>query len=334
MTIRIGLIGTGIMGADHAHTIVTGVGGAELVAIHDADRERAQTVARACGAAIRVTTTADELIADRAVDAVLVASPDETHASLAIACIEAGKPVLVEKPLASTLDECRAVISAEMKSGRRLVQVGFMRRFDPGYLAMKDVVAQNRLGAPLFFHCVHRNAGAADYMTSELVIANSAVHEMDIARFLLAEEFASAMVISPRPSRNAPKRQPQLIVLETRSGVVIDVEAFVDATYGYDVRGELVCEEGSVTLTPGSAVTTRAAGQHASPIEADWRARFNTAYRDQIAAWVDSVGGGEPRGASAWDGYAASVTAAACLEAWRTRTKVEVKVDEAPELYR
>jgi myo-inositol 2-dehydrogenase/D-chiro-inositol 1-dehydrogenase len=334
MTIRIGLIGAGIMGADHARTIVTGVGGAELVAIHDADRERAQSVARACGGAIRVAATADELIADPAIDAVLIASPDETHAPLTIACIEAGKPVLVEKPLASTLDECRSVIAAEMKIGRRLVQVGFMRRFDPGYLAMKEVVTQERLGAPLFFHCVHRNAVAADYMTSELVIVNSAVHEMDIARFLLAEEFASATVISPRPSRNAPKRQPQLIVLETRSGIVIDVEAFVDATYGYDVRGELVCEDGTVTLTPASAVMTRAAGQHASSIEADWRARFKAAYRDQIAAWVDSVGGAEPRGASAWDGYAASVTAAACVEAWRTRRRVEIRAEEAPEFYR
>ena len=83
------------------------------------------------------------------------------------------------------LDECRAVISAEMKGGRRLIQVGFMRRFDPGYLAMKEALAQNRLGAPLFFHCVHRNAVGPEYLTSELVIANSAVHEIDIARFLL-----------------------------------------------------------------------------------------------------------------------------------------------------
>jgi myo-inositol 2-dehydrogenase/D-chiro-inositol 1-dehydrogenase len=209
-----------------------------------------------------------------------------------------------------------------------------MRRFDPGYLAMKEIVAGGRLGAPLFFHCVHRNAVAPGYMTSELVIANSAIHEMDIARFVLGEEVAAATVISPRASRKMPERQPQLIVLETRSGIVVDIEAFVDASYGYDVRGELVCEEGAVELTPVSAVATRGGGQHAFTIEADWRARFKTAYRDQITAWVDSIRSGRPAGSSAWDGYAASVTAAACIEAWRTRRRVEVEVGDPPDLYR
>jgi myo-inositol 2-dehydrogenase/D-chiro-inositol 1-dehydrogenase len=173
LTVRIGLIGAGIMGADHARTIVFGVGGAELAAIHDEDMDRARSVAQACGDA-RAVETAEALIADPNIDAVLVCSPDQTHASLAVACIEAGKPVLVEKPIASTLEDCRAVISAEIKGGRRLVQVGFMRRFDPGYLAMKDVLDQSPLGAPLFFHCVHRNAVGREYLTSELVIANSA----------------------------------------------------------------------------------------------------------------------------------------------------------------
>ncbi len=125
-----------------------------------------------------------------------------------------------------------------------------MRRFDPGYLAMKDALAQDRLGAPLFFHCVHRNAVGPEYLTSELVIANSAVHEIDIARFLLEEEFAWVTVTSPRASMRAPSRRPQFIVLETRGGVVVDVEVFVDATYGYEVKGEMVCEAGAVMLAP------------------------------------------------------------------------------------
>jgi myo-inositol 2-dehydrogenase/D-chiro-inositol 1-dehydrogenase len=333
LTIRIGLIGAGIMGADHARTICRDVGGAELAAIHDADRDRASAVARSCRGDARMAATAAELIADPKIDAVLIASPDQTHAALAIACVEAGKPVLVEKPLASTLEECRAVIAAEMKSGHRLVQVGFMRRFDPGYLAMKEVLAQNRLGAPLFLHCVHRNAVAPDYLTSELVIANSAVHEIDIARFLLEEEFAAANVISPHASRKAPGRQPQLIVLETQGGVVVDIEAFVDASYGYEVKGELVCEEGAVRLAPSPAITTREAGQETFPVEPDWRTRFKTAYREQIAAWVGSIRSGEPKGSSAWDGYAASVTAAACIEAWRSRTRTQVTIPNRPEFY-
>lgn len=321
------------MGADHARTIASGVGGAELAAIHDQDPDRARHVAESCGGA-RVVDTAEQLIADPSVDAVLVCSPDPTHASLAIASIEAGKPVLVEKPLASTLDDCRAVVSAEMKGGRRLVQVGFMRRFDPGYLAMKEVLAQGRLGAPLFLHCVHRNAVGPDYLTSELVIANSAVHEIDIARFLLDDEFAAVTVVSPRASRKAPQRQPQFIVLETRSGVVVDIEAFVDASYGYEVKGELVCESGAITLTPHPGITTREAGQETFPVESDWRARFKAAYRDQLTGWVDAIRGGKPRGSSAWDGYAASLTAAACLDAWRARARTPVTLADRPDFYR
>ena len=333
MTIRIGLIGAGVMGADHARTIVSYGGGAELVAVHDADTARAKAAAKACGDA-RVVETAEALIADPDIDAVLVSSPDPTHAPLAIACIEAGKPALVEKPIASTLNEGRAVVAAEMKGGRRLIQVGFMRRFDPGYLAMKEALAEGRLGVPLFFHCVHRNAVGPDYLTSEMVIANSAVHEIDIARFLLEEEFAWATVRSPRASRRAPGRQPQFIVLETKSGVVVDIEAFVDAAYGYDVRGEMVCETGAITLAPGPAVVTREAGHETFPVEPDWRDRFRAAYREQMACWINSLRGGAPRGSSAWDGYAASVTAAACLDAWRSGSRTAVTLAETPEFYR
>ena len=332
MTVRIGLIGAGVMGADHARTIASSVGGAELAIVSDKDIYRARSVAQSCGDA-RVVETADELIADPKIDAVLVASPDETHASLALACIRAGKPALVEKPLGSTLDECRAVISAEIKGGRRLIQVGFMRRFDPGYLAMKEALAQKRLGAPLFFHCVHRNAVGPEYLTSERVIANSAVHEIDIARFLLDEEFAWVAVTSSRASIRAPRRQPQFIVLETRDGVVVDVEVFVDATYGYEVRGEMVCEAGAMTLAPNPAITTREAGRETFIVEPDWRARFKTAYREQIAGWVDSIRSGKPRGSSAWDGYAASVTADACLDAWRSRSRTKVTLADSPDFY-
>jgi myo-inositol 2-dehydrogenase/D-chiro-inositol 1-dehydrogenase len=333
MTVRIGLIGAGIMGADHARTIASGVGGAVLAAVQDKDRTRAEAVARSCGDA-RVLETPGQVIADPGVDALLVCSPDATHAPLAIASIAAGKPVLVEKPLAASLDECRAVIAAEMRAGRRMVQVGFMRRFDPGYLAMKEVVDQNRFGPPLFLHCQHRNAVGPDYLTSDLVIANSAVHEIDIARFVLGDEFAAVAVTSPRASSKAPGRQPQFIVLETRGGVVVDVEAFVDAGYGYEVKGELVCETGAVTLAPGPAVTTRAAGVESYPVEADWRARFRTAYRDQLIAWVGAIAAGTSVGSSAWDGYAASATAEACLTAWRTHARTPVALEPVPASYR
>jgi myo-inositol 2-dehydrogenase/D-chiro-inositol 1-dehydrogenase len=332
MSVAIGVIGCGVMGADHARLLSAGGSGGRLVAVHDADASRAAAIA-AGSKETRVIDTALGLIADSAVDAVLIASPDETHAALTIACIEAGKHVLCEKPLAATLDDCRAVVAAEIRAGRRLVQVGFMRRFDPGYRAMKRSLGGAQLGRPLFLHCVHRNAVAPPYISSDMIIANSSVHEIDIARYLLGEEFAEVTVISARPSSLAPARRPQLIVLETASGVVVTVEAFLDAQYGYDVRAELVCESGTVSLAPNPSVAQRHAGQDGFAVEADWRARFADAYREQLAGWVSAIESGTAAGSSAWDGYAASATASAALAALASGRRTLVDMDEKPAFY-
>ena len=136
MTIRVGLIGAGIMGADHAKILSRDLPGVTLQYVCDADGLRAKSVADANGA-IHAVTDPLAVIAGKDVDAVLIASPDHTHAALTKACIELGKPVLCEKPLSPNSAECLDVIAAEVKAGRRLVQVGFMRRFDPAYVEMK-----------------------------------------------------------------------------------------------------------------------------------------------------------------------------------------------------
>ena len=207
------------------------------------------------------------MIADPGVDAVIIASPDKTHAPLTLASIAAGKPALCEKPMAASLDEARAVLSAEIEGGRPLVQIGFMRRFDPGYRAMRAAVASESLGRPLFLHCVHRNAVGPDYVTSDLVLANSCVHEIDISRFVLGENHARVRVVRARASRRAAKRQPLFMILETESGVVVSVEAFLDAQYGYDVQGEIVCEDGALSLNPHPAVSQRRGGLEGHSVE-------------------------------------------------------------------
>jgi myo-inositol 2-dehydrogenase / D-chiro-inositol 1-dehydrogenase len=333
VTVGIGIVGAGVMGADHARILKEGVAGARLVGLYDADRPRADRVA-AEAAAERVFDSVEQLIADPAVGAVLVAAPDEAHARLVTACIDRGKPVLCEKPLAASLGECRDVIAREVAGGRRLVQVGYMRRFDPGYQAMKHGLAEGSLGAALMMHCVHRNAIAPHYITSELVIASSMVHEFDVARFVLGEDFVAATVISPRASRNAPARRPQFAVLETAGGIVVDIESYLDVRYGYDVRAELVCENGTLSLAPHPPVAVRRDGRDGFALHPDWRGRFVDAYRGQLRAWVAAIESGTPSaGASAWDGYVASATASACLEALRVGAKVKVSLEARPGLY-
>ena len=330
--IGIGIIGCGIMGSDHASILMAGVPHARLVGVHDPSSALAAQVASR-GTGVDVHDSPMRLISDAAIDAVLIASPDDTHARLVLACIDAGKPVLCEKPLASSVAECRQIVDAEVAKQQHLVQVGFMRRFDPGYRAMKRTCETGAHGLPLFLHCVHRNAVAPDYVTSDLVVTNSATHEIDIARYILGEEIAEVAVTSARRSRNSAARQPQFIVMQSESGVVVTVEVFLDAQYGYDVQAELVCEQGVVALTPPAAISTRASRISGSAVSEDWCDRFADAYRNQLREWVSALLNHRPTGSSAWDGYAVSVTAAAALDALKTQTRRPVRLEPRPALY-
>ena len=153
-----------------------------------------------------------ELIADPAVDAVVVASPAATHEPYALACIAAGKPVLCEKPLATSAAAALRIVEAERAAGRRLVTVGFMRRYDPGYVDLKARLDAGEIGAPLLVHCAHRNVSVHEFFDSAMIITDSAVHEIDVARWLLDDEIVRVTVLAPRPSRRAREglRDPQL----------------------------------------------------------------------------------------------------------------------------
>lgn len=332
MTTRIGVIGAGVMGAGHALMLSSQIAGCQVTAIADADEARARSVAQKLGDA-RTFSNAHALVHDDAVDAIVVASPDPTHHPLVLECLGLGKPVLCEKPLAVTSRECLEIVEAEMSAGKRLVQVGFMRRFDPGYEAMKSAIDDRRHGLPLFLHCIHRNAVAASYTTSEAIILNTAVHELDAARYLLGEEFVNATARSSRATSAAPGRRPQFLLLETASGVLVDIEAFVDAQYGYDVRAELVCETGAMSLAQTHAIQTYGAGTIGKSLYGDWMGRFDDAYRRELQAWVTAIRMGSHVGASAWDGYASTLTAELCLDAFKSQRMVRIDMDSRPAFY-
>jgi myo-inositol 2-dehydrogenase / D-chiro-inositol 1-dehydrogenase len=333
MPVRTGLIGLGVMGAEHARLLSSVVSGSDATAVFDVDRGRADAAAAATGA--RVMDDPMVLIKDDGVDAVVVASADHTHEQFVLACLAADKPVLCEKPLAPDVAGCLRIIDAETGAGRRLVSVGFMRRYDPGYRQLRSLVAGGELGSPLLLHCVHRNASQVG-VPSTVLITGSAVHEIDIARWLLGSELASVTVHAPRPSRLAGGTQdPMLLLLQSTSGVLIDVEVFVNAGYGYDVRCELVGEHGTATLDAVAPVVLRsAAGGVGRGLPIDWRDRFGEAYRQELQDWVDGVAAGDPgRGASAWDGYVATAVADAGLRALANGDTQAVTLHEKPAIY-
>jgi len=332
MVTRVGVIGAGVMGAEHARLLSSVVSGAEVTAVSDPDPDRtAQTVAT-CSSARPFSDPLD-LIHDKSVDAVLVASPDQTHSALVLACLELRKPVLCEKPLGASVDECLKVIAREQALGHRLVTVGYMRRFDPGYVEMKCRLDEGELGAALVMHCVHRNATAPPFIAAPMLILNSAVHEIDIARFVLGREVERVTVVTPRKTSLAAVQDPQIVFLEMEDRVVVEAEIFVNAQYGYDVRAELVCERGTITLTPPHDVTVTHAAKESLSFPGDWRARFGHAYRAELQAWVDGLRSGVSSGASVWDGYVATAVAQAGVKSLASGQPEQVKLMARPSLY-
>ncbi|MER5213133.1 Gfo/Idh/MocA family oxidoreductase [Streptomyces sp. NPDC002838] len=335
MTVRVGVIGAGMIGQDHIRRLTEVVTGARVTAVTDIDRARAAGVAARVGAT--ALPTGADLTASPEVDAVLVTSWGPTHAEHVLNAIAAGKPVFCEKPLATTAEDCLNIVEAERAHGRRLVQVGFMRRFDAGYRQMKEVIAAGSIGAPLIVHCAHRNPTVPESYHSAMAAQDTAVHEIDTLRWLLDDEIVSAQVITPRATskRFAHLKDPQLLYFETANGVRIDLEVFVNCQYGYDIQCETVGEEGQVRLPDPAAVGVRTAGRHGTAVLQDWKARFADAFDTEFREWIASVeSGAELTGPSAWDGYAATVITNAAVKSLESDgTVVTVDMKPRPTLY-
>jgi len=333
MTVHVGVVGVGMIGQDHIRRLTRVLSGVDVVAVSDVDGERARAVADGLRD-VAVHASGEQLVADDRVDAVVVCSWGETHEQYVLAAIAAGKPVFCEKPLATTQDACRRILAAETATGRRLVQVGYMRRYDAGYRALRAVVQGGSIGLPLLMHCTHRNAGVPAHYVAEMMVSDTAVHEIDMVRWMFGEEIVAAQVLTPRRNRNGGElRDPLVLLLEMESGILVDVEISVNIRYGYDIRGEVVGEEGTAELGEPSPVRVRRAGTVAQPVPADWRERFVRAYDVELQEWVDAVAGDGELGPSSWDGYAATAVSDAGLTALRTGERVPVSLGDRPALY-
>lgn len=329
-TIRIGVVGAGAMGAAHIDTLTRWVPGAAVTAVFDADAARCKEVADTVGA--RPADSAESVIGGDDVDAVLVAAPDPLHEELALACLGASKPTLCEKPLATSVDGSRRVVEAEVAGGRRLIQVGFMRRFDPAYNELRAAVHRGEVGDVRAMHCLHRNAAAHPSATSEGVLVNSMIHEFDSVPWLLDDQLVAVTVFAPRVPEEA-LQDVQVAVLESARGTITTVEVSVNARYGYDIHTEVTGTEGTVTLSPPYGIGYRRAGVDGREVKADFVERFVDAYRVELAAWVDGVRSGSLPGPSAWDGHLANLAAFAAVDSLRGGGRVAVPQEERPALY-
>lgn len=334
MTLRVGVIGAGNIGTDHVRTLERHVCGARVVAVADVALDRAQQAlppdraGGSDGGTGTVRWATDDpwaLIGDPRVDAVLVASGDDTHAPFVEAAVRAGKPVLCEKPLAPGLDEALR-LRAALGADAGLVSLGFMRRFDPGYRGLRSAVEARTVGRPLLLHCVSRGVSSASGIDTATSINNSLAHELDVVPWLLGSPIVQVSWQAPACTR-APGtaggrlQDPQLVLLRTADGVLSSCETFLNARYGYDIRCEVVGETGSISLAGPARVVTDGPAGRSSAHAADWRERFADAYRLELQAWVDGVTGrladGADRPATLADGVRTAAVAAAVVQSMR-----------------
>ena len=332
--LRIAVLGVGIMGADHVARITSRISGARVAVVNDYLPEKAAEIAAAVPGA-RVASDPFDAIGADDVDAVLLATPGPTHEKQLLACLERRKPVLCEKPLTTDSASSLEVVRREAALGAPLIQVGFMRRFDPEYQQLKALIDGGELGEPLVMHCAHRNPTVPRSFDSAMVVRDSLVHEVDVTRFLLGEEIASVQIIKPKVNRGAPQglQDPQIAIFKTVSGRHVDVEVFVTTGVAYEVRTEVVGELGSATIGLDVGLVRKAApGTWGGRITPGFRERFGTAYDIEVQRWVDAVRSGvNVDGPTAWDGYAAAAVCEAGVRSLETGERVDVELAQRVE---
>lgn len=321
------------MGADHVARLSTRISGARVSVVNDYVTEKAEQLAATIPGCRTIVDPLDA-IADPDVDAVVLATPGPTHEKQLLACLEHGKPVLCEKPLTTDVATSLEVVKREADLGTRLIQVGFMRRFDHEYAQLKALLDSGDLGRALVLHCAHRNPAVPPSFDSAMVVRDSLVHEVDVTRFLFDEEIASIQIVKPSANPGAPQgiADPQIAILRTVSGKHVDVELFVTTGVAYEVRTEVVAERGSAMIgLDVGLVRTGAPGTRGGQITPGFRERFGQAYDTEFQRWVDAVrSGANVDGPTAWDGYAAAAVCEAGVESLTSGLPVEVTmVDRA-----
>jgi len=335
MTLKVGVIGVGAIGKEHTIRIHNILQGAEIVAVTDVNLDTVQPFLTKENISAEVYVTGQELINSSDVDAVVVTSWGPTHEAFVLEAIKAGKPVFCEKPLADTAAGCKRIVDAELAVGKKLVQVGFMRRYDAGYKMLKAAIANGELGEPLLVHCCHRNPEVPEAYYGDMPFSDTFIHEIDVLRWLVGDDYKSVQVINPKRTKYTHEKlqDPLMVIVETRGGIHIDAEIFVNCQYGYDIQCQVVGEEGVANLPEPISLLTRKNAKLSTNILTDWKVRFFEAYDVELQDWIDSTVKGEVNGPTAWDGYFAAVTSDACGEARVSGKIVNIDMPETPEFY-
>ncbi|WP_194097183.1 inositol 2-dehydrogenase [Marivivens aquimaris] len=323
MTVRFAILGAGRIGQVHARA-VSSIPSAQLVAVAEPFAEAAQRVADKYGCEIREI---DAIATSDDIDAVVICTPTDTHADLIEKFAKAGKAVFCEKPVDLNVERVKQALATVEAEGATLM-VGFNRRFDPDFMALKAAIDSGKIGDVEMVTITSRDPGAppASYIkVSGGIFRDMTIHDFDVARWLLGEEVTTVM------ARGSVLTDPAIgelgdfdsvnVILTTASGKQCTITNSRRATYGYDQRMEVLGSLGMAHAQNTHENTVEVAvedGYHKAPLLNFFMDRYTMAYANEIAAFVDSIENGTPTPTTGLDGLKALELAEAALESAKT----------------
>ena len=333
--VRVCVVGTGRAGMVHAKNFRWRVPYASLSAVVDTDGARAQKAADELDLGDAHYSELAQALSSARFDAVVITTPTFTHAELAVMAAQAGKHILCEKPMALNLHECDLVIEAAQKAGV-VLQMAFMRRFDPPFVAARKQIDEGLIGMPLVVRSLTRGPGlppqwAWDVRASNGMLAEVNSHDFDTVRWLAGSNYTS--VFARAGTFKAPEIKEQypefydtaIVSLQMQNGSLGMIDGICPVHYGYDARAEVVGTEGVLVIgelrETATTRVTRASGiveQHFI----SWPLRFREAYVAEATEFVACIREHRPPVATGLDGRHALEAVLAANQSIRTGQSV------------
>ena len=294
----IGVLGVGEMGKRHAENLRRLVPEARLIAVADVAAARARQVAEELEIEHSFPSLED-MAQQKDIDAILIATPDKFHAQAIRCAARAGKDILCEKPIATTLDDAEAALR-EVERAKVRLQIGFMRRYDPAYAAAMKRVEAGDIGTPVIFKSVGRDKdepplAAYQSNVNGMLFYNNTIHDFDLARWLMRDEVSEVHAYTTTTIRPEVAQFGDVVAsvvnLKYLHGAIGNVESYVQALYAYDVRTEVIGSKGSIFVgrlqkTPAMFLTTHGSNE----ILADhFLTRFADAYLAEVQDFVHMI---------------------------------------------
>jgi myo-inositol 2-dehydrogenase/D-chiro-inositol 1-dehydrogenase len=328
--IRVGLIGAGQMGLWHARCLAHDIQQAELAAVADPDEEAARRAA-ALAPGIRWSAGHEAILADTSIRAVVIASPDGTHAGLVEQAAQAGKDVFCEKPLATNLAEADAALAAVGSHGVKL-QIGFQRRFDPAYQRAREAIAAGELGPVELAVATTRDpleAGRPGAGRNAAIFIQTTIHDLDSLRYLTGLEvvqvYSAASYFGEGPAEE-DEVDTAALLLRFQTGALATITNSWRTAYGYDVQVEVMGPRGKVQVGyDRQTAVRRFSAQGVCHDHVYWYVdRFGQAYRREMEHFIDCVARGAAPDVGGADARAAQALAEAAARSLREGRPIDV----------